>query len=147
MAEQIKNKRKVVSTPIMALGIIFLGIPFLIGITAFFLSLITPEIKSKTRLKKQQIQQVKVDVPDKIEAYTVAHEFVLKELLAPKTAKFPWGSDVHKVINTGNRYKVTSYVDAQNAFGALIRNRYSVIMEYHGNGEWKLVSVNLKPSP
>ena len=42
----------------------------------------------------------------------------------------------YRFFDIGNdKYKVVSYVDSQNSFGAQIRSEYSVILSYNG-GDW-----------
>jgi len=38
----------------------------------------------------------------------------------------------------GGRYRVQSYVDAQNSFGAMIRTRYDCTVHWIGGDRWKL---------
>jgi hypothetical protein len=56
-----------------------------------------------------------------------AQEKVLATLIAPATATFPHcpieGSEVASYKGDG-RYEVYSYVDSQNAFGAMLRTKY-----------------------
>lgn len=83
-------------------------------------------------------------LPDKIATYTMAQQFVKDRLRAPRTAKFPWGSGDHHVEHLGNaRFRVVSHVDAQNAFGALIRNNYVAVLQYVGNDRWRLEDLQL----
>jgi len=79
------------------------------------------------------------------DAFLVAKEFVSQKLKAPSTAKFP-NSNHAEIINTGyNRWRVTSYVDAQNTFGAMIRNNFTVLLSYNDStNEWLLENISLK---
>jgi hypothetical protein len=49
------------------------------------------------------------------------------QLRSPASADFPWGHVANVQILGGDRYGLRSYVDAQNAFGALIRNNFTCI--------------------
>jgi len=81
-------------------------------------------------------------LPDKVSAYTMAQQFVKDRLKSPRSAKFPWSSDEYRVAHTGRgKYQVVSYVDAQNAFGAMIRSTYVVEMQYLGNERWRATQV------
>jgi len=61
--------------------------------------------------------------------FVVAQKFVRQALKAPATAHFP--SSPTQVIKIADcRYVVTSYVDAQNSFGAQIRSTWGVDLEY-----------------
>lgn len=79
--------------------------------------------------------------PDRIEALTMAQQFVRDALPTPSTAKFPWPSE-HDVEDLGQgRWKVISYVDAENVFGARVRTHYAVVIQHTGNGKWRLEDI------
>lgn len=59
----------------------------------------------------------------------MAQIFIRRQLKAPSTAKFPPCSDMN-ITHTGNTWFVRSYVDAQNSFGAMLRNGFLVEMDY-----------------
>lgn len=65
-------------------------------------------------------------------AYIMSRRFVERALVAPSTAKFPGGtsSEVSSRIVGECKFLVSAYVDAQNSFGAMIRTRYTIEMEY-----------------
>jgi hypothetical protein len=64
-------------------------------------------------------------------------------LKAPSTADFPW-YDEDNVQDEGNgRFVVSSYVDAENAFGAKIRVFFYCEVQYEGGDRWKLVDLTL----
>lgn len=58
-------------------------------------------------------------------------------LKAPSTAKHPVCSE-DRLIRNGNEYKYTSYVDAENSFGAMIRTNYTCNI----NIEWKSYTIS-----
>ena len=63
-----------------------------------------------------------------IDAYVTAKEFVTARLKAPSTAKFPgmFDQDEKQTVSLGNgRYRVHSWVDSQNSFGAMIRTHWT----------------------
>ncbi len=70
------------------------------------------------------------DMTNKILAYLYAMDFVKKELKSPSTAKFP--GTLEKIKNTtylgNNTYKIVSWVDSQNSFGATLRTNFSCII-------------------
>lgn len=81
-------------------------------------------------------------------AFTMANEFIKDELKAPTTAEFP--SMVADGVNlipttTGDgkcAFIVQTYVDAQNSFGAMIRQGYSVTVAPDADGKnWKRLSI------
>ena len=55
-------------------------------------------------------------------------------LKAPSTAKFPYPSDSGVSINklAENKYFISSYVDSENSFGAMIRNTFTVTITLQG---------------
>ena len=42
-----------------------------------------------------------------------------------------------------NTFRVFAYVDAQNAFGAEIRKRYTATVKYVGDDKWRAEDVTL----
>ncbi|MFT8312970.1 MAG: hypothetical protein ABF633_01800 [Clostridium sp.] len=56
----------------------------------------------------------------------MAQDTVKSNLKAPDTAKFP-AYDENNIKDLGNyEYEISSYVDAQNSFGADLRNNFDV---------------------
>lgn len=72
-----------------------------------------------------------------------AEEAVLEQLKSPSSAKFPWGFDQYTFKDYGSssdhwgytRYLVTGYVDSQNSYGAQIRTKWAVEMDYNKSSE------------
>jgi len=63
------------------------------------------------------------------EAVTASQFFVEKKLKAPATAKFDFSVRDSKQIND-TVFLVTSFVDSENEFGALLRIDYSCIITF-----------------
>ncbi|WP_035121250.1 hypothetical protein [Corynebacterium freneyi] len=59
-----------------------------------------------------------------IEARTQCQDLVEQRLKAPKTADFPWLDGEWKYTPVDGGYKVESYVDAENSFGAQVRSHF-----------------------
>ena len=81
------------------------------------------------------------------EACFAARDFVKRTLKAPATADFAPLSESSYATNYKDKtvYTVNSYVDAQNSFGAKIRNYYTVNMKYDAaKDEWSLLDVKFK---
>lgn len=80
-------------------------------------------------------------------ACDVAHKFVKNQLKAPSTASFQSCFD-SVATSSGDTWTVTGYVDAQNGFGAKLRNTFVVVETYHGlsggNYHFELVSANVQ---
>ncbi len=66
-------------------------------------------------------------------AYIISQNFVELALKSPSTADFPLSANIQNLGN--NKYKINSYVDSENGFGAMIRTNWVVTLQYNG-GEW-----------
>ena len=77
----------------------------------------------------------------RIEAFTVSKDFVEKQLKCPSTSDFPWYDDSFVTELDNGSYRVSAYVDAQNSFGAMIRNKYYCIVYPIREGQWRLISI------
>lgn len=73
----------------------------------------------------------------------MAQQFVKDNLKSPSTADFGGvfsdyqdPDQVVTVLGDG-KFRVRAWVDAQNAFGATIRNRFVCVLEYVGNDRWR----------
>jgi hypothetical protein len=80
-------------------------------------------------------------------AVVQCQNYAKDRLRSPSTADFPWLD--HAVVPRGNEtYLVKSYVDAQNGFGAIVRNDYICEIRYIGGdatdqGHWSLIDLSL----
>ena len=72
---------------------------------------------------------------NKFLAYNYAEDFVKKKLKSPGTAEFPGTFEKADHITElgANKYKIVSWVDSQNGFGATLRTRFSCVIEFNGN--------------
>jgi len=78
-----------------------------------------------------------------LSAYIISQQFVEEKLRSPSTAKFPMFREAH-VTNIGEgKYIVIAYVDAQNHFGATIRNNFSATVKYAGDNSWVCEALNM----
>lgn len=81
------------------------------------------------------------------EAWDYCSRAVKKSLRAPASAEFPsWiagGASESTYHLGGGTYRVSSYVDAQNAFGAKVRTAFNCTVEYR-DGDWSLVDLALE---
>lgn len=78
---------------------------------------------------------------DKSDAYYTSQVFVKRNLKAPSTAEFPSQSESTITMSEdGSTYKIYSFVDSQNGFGAMIRTKYYVKMIKDGS-DWKLLDI------
>jgi len=79
---------------------------------------------------------------DKIDAQIFVENRVKAVLKAPSTARFPSVRKWEMKKLHGQTYRIGSYVDAQNSFGAMIRTRFVGIAEQVSKGRWKLISLS-----
>ena len=80
-----------------------------------------------------------------IGAHVSAKQFCESRLRSPGSAKHPWASYRGTTTALGNyRYRVTSYVDSQNAFGALLRSHYTCVVRDNGGGTFELESFQFR---
>jgi hypothetical protein len=77
------------------------------------------------------------------DACFMSQKFIKQNLKAPSTAEFPsWTEANCKATQTGNNWKVRSFVDSQNGFGAMIRSDYGVEMRYNPDRyNWTLLDI------
>lgn len=81
---------------------------------------------------------------DPLSAYVMAQDFVSSQLKAPSTAKFQsYSKDLVQDLG-GGRYRISAYVDAQNSFGATMRNKFNCTVKYTGNNKWVSEEVELR---
>ncbi|HUP01022.1 MAG TPA: hypothetical protein VM737_05810 [Gemmatimonadota bacterium] len=93
--------------------------------------------------RRQRERDSDAEEGETAEVWTYCTEAVKDRLVSPRSADFPWGfSD--KVVQTGKRWKASSEFDAENRFGASIRHRFDCILEYEGNGTYRLVSIDIQ---
>jgi hypothetical protein len=72
-------------------------------------------------------------------AIVYCHQFIEDRLQSPSSADFPSNSE-HQVTEVGEqRWRVSSYVDAENAFGASLRTDWTCEISYDESAEtWTL---------
>lgn len=58
-------------------------------------------------------------------AVSAAQELVKDELKSPSTAKFSYDDSDYTVQRSGDQWKISGYVDAQNGFGATVREYWT----------------------
>lgn len=77
------------------------------------------------------------------EAFVVSQDFIRKHLKAPSTSQFAAQRESEVVSTDDTTFTVTSYVDAQNSFGAMIRSRYICEMRRIGENNWEMLSASI----
>jgi len=76
-------------------------------------------------------------------ALVMIQQFTKKRLKAPLTARFEPGALLKVQRHGDHSFSIDSYVDAQNSFGAVIRQHFSCKVLYQGT-QWELVSFTFK---
>lgn len=80
-------------------------------------------------LEKQEVEREGIIVASSEDEYwyalTAAQSLVKDELKAPSTARFPVSADNYLVVRDGDIWEVTGFVDAQNGFGATVREYWT----------------------
>ncbi len=67
--------------------------------------------------------------------------------MAPSSAKFPgvWdGVKSHTRYLGNQKYRIDSYVDSQNSFGAMIRISFSGEIEQLSEDAWRTTSLEMR---
>jgi hypothetical protein len=77
------------------------------------------------------------------EAIGMCRQFVRDRLKAPTTAKFASYSENKVTDGGGGRYTVVAHVDAQNAFGAMLRNAYTCVVVWQSGTTWRLEKLDM----
>ena len=95
---------------------------------------------------RQSSQSVETERDYSSMAFLKSKRFVTQALKAPSTAEFP-GMDGYVATDLGEgKYRVQSYVDSQNGFGAMIRSDWTTVVHFSGGSEsdsnnWELVEM------
>jgi hypothetical protein len=81
----------------------------------------------------QSSGQKKSFTPSESDAVIATHEFVKQHLVSPAIADFPFALDGegHATKMDDSPFRVHSFVDSQNAFGATMRTNYSCKVVFH----------------
>lgn len=121
--------------------LILLGLLVLVGLANI---LTVPPVATPVKGGKPTASAVPTlaRLASKTDASLMCQTFVQRRLRAPATAKFPPVTE-DKVTKYGpNTFMVSSYVDSQNGFGALIRSTYTCEMTVSGDS-WTPVSIDI----
>jgi hypothetical protein len=123
-------------------------IAFVFGLYEYTTTTLNSPTTTKTGKprREQTVPAVAADVGDEISAEVDAKIFVKKMLKAPRTAKFPGMFDPRPSVShlaEDELWIVSSYVDAQNVFGAMLRNEYVCVMKYKKRDQYECVYLKL----
>lgn len=78
-----------------------------------------------------------------VPAAVICKKAVTASLKSPSTADFPWSLG-NSIRATGkNTFRITSYVDSQNAFGATVRTNFTCDVTGSGGDTYRLKDLKL----
>ena len=82
---------------------------------------------------------------NEIMAFVMCQKPAAKQLRAPSTAKFPsiTSQGVSSKHEGGGVYDVHGYVDAQNAFGAMIRTNWKCNIKENNDKTWSVINFQM----
>lgn len=85
-----------------------------------------------------------IDISMQAELQKLAEQTVKSYLISPSSAKFPWLSWNYTLDNEStNCIYITSYVDASNVYGTLIRNNFILKIRCYENNEYNWLVLKL----
>ena len=94
--------------------------------------------------KVEDLKNRLITTEEKTQLKTWAEENIKKILKSPSSAEFPGGFfspfEDWSFSKNGTIYTVSSYVDAQNSFGAMIRSQFTITYEWK-DGTGKVISL------
>jgi len=78
-------------------------------------------------------------------AFVQCQKFVKDKLRSPSSAEFAFLDYTAKIL-PAQRFEIASYVEAQNAFGVKLKNRFICEVQWNGDdsanyGNWKLLNL------
>lgn len=79
---------------------------------------------------------------DKFDAFVIAEKTVKAQLKSPSTAKFCKTTEA-TISCSGNTWTVSGWVDAQNSFGATLRNNFTVKFTFSSSDKYTVSSCNI----
>jgi len=84
------------------------------------------------------------DVGNGYVALALCQEVVRGQLKAPSSATFAKASESIMIESSPGMWLVSSWVDSQNSFGAMMRTMWTCQIAYTGNGNWVPMTVDFK---
>lgn len=94
---------------------------------------------------KTPAERAQANCNSRVDASLMAEHFVEQRLKSPSTAKFGPYRDM-TIAPTGEQceFLVSSYVDAQNSFGAMMRTNFTAVVRYKPDtNKWQMVSLDM----
>ncbi len=86
-------------------------------------------------------ESTRIQIASSTDAYFMATRFVRESLKSPRSAKFPPDREATVRHLGDNQFVISSYVDAENSFGALIRSHYICVIHSNDGNTFSLDSL------
>lgn len=136
-----------IKNPFATIGSHIFTAVVLISIFGGLIYACTPEEKTPEEIAQAKAQQAEKACRDETMFFVMSQDFVKQQLKSPSTAKFPYISDSNVSVSyLGDCTNlVVGYVDAQNSFGATIRNRYAATLQYNSDKDnFRLLDIAIE---
>lgn len=81
---------------------------------------------------------------DAVSGYYASQDIIKRRLKAPSTATFPgpYEKSISIVQVSSCRFRIAAWVDSQNSFGAMLRSRYGMNIEYRPRSDdWHATDI------
>lgn len=138
-AMTIEEPKQKQSEGSFAFGIIIACVVLTFAIVGY--AMIRPEPKTRETPEVAKTSNPANSRPRPGVPYAFAKSFVKDYLVSPKTAEFAPISEARCVLLPDQKtWKIISFVDSQNNFGAIVRTKWYVKIIDTGNG-WKLLDI------
>lgn len=136
-------KRTSLFTWLVTLFLVIPGLSAIVSVLSFREAQRKPE--SPEQLAQRTAQREKEEFLFNLRQWSVGA--VKAQLKAPSTAKFPgviFGANEYKIYSMPDgAYRVFSWVDSQNSFGAMVRSKWMVEFK-QSNGQWQASKVSVE---
>ncbi|MCO7643271.1 hypothetical protein NJI34_41645 [Pseudomonas sp. S 311-6] len=105
-----------------------------------------PKADKQLEQEKERSEKAARECDNTTAAFVMSQGFVKDKLKSPSSAEFPMITDGVKVSKTGKcAFNVSAYVDAQNSFGAMLRQTYVADLEYTPESDsWRLINLTMQ---
>ena len=122
-------------------GLIFIGIPTLLIGGYKYLDHHYSEVAKE---KEEQSSSYSSGGADDVHgAWAYMQIAVQQRLKNPRSADFPFGGSRHVTPLGADRYRVSSYVDAKNSYGAEMRTNFNGVIKKVSGG-WQVESLKIQ---
>ena len=84
-----------------------------------------------------------------IHSFIISKKFILNELISPKSAEFGYYDDMKVSYDGKSTYQIRNFVDCQNFYGALIRHKYDITIDFKGGmwedpNNWEVLNLKIR---